>query len=309
MQRRALLLGLSVVACGPKPIAAPPAAPRVTSAAETIPSDLDVVVRVDLASMRAALGAVGLSAAASGLLAHAKAYGGDADPASKVIAASFLEADTVYLGYRPSPTWAPLDRVLALQGHFAQLVQPPAGFSAATDLGGDVRYWDAKAKPARDGVARIYGFGERLRVFVSEAEIDAVERMLDGLSGPRRLEPMEEGTLSLAARPLVLGRLAGQGRLRELLQSALVLRAVMAFEGGGLRVKAELLLDGPESAQELADAGQMVLVRALGAAAPAAQLRVGGDRLLLSILITNQQLATLLGCFGLGSASAQACPW
>ncbi len=99
-------------------------------------------------------------------------------------------------------------------------------------------------------------------MFVSEAEIDAVERTLDGLAGARRLEPMEEGTLSFAARPTLLGRLAGQGRLRELLAGALVLRAVLAFEGEGLRIKAELLLDGPESAQELADAGKMVLMRA-----------------------------------------------
>ncbi len=307
MLRRALLLGLGAAACGPKPLPPLPPAPRVTSAAELVPSDLDVVVRVDLARFRSALGAAGLAAAARGLLVTGKAYASEADPARELVLASLLETDTVYLGYRPSALGAPLDRVLVLQGHFTPMLRPAAGFGSATDLGGDVRYWDAKEPPPRDGVARLYAVGERLRVFVSEAELDAMERTLAGFRG--KLQPLEEGMLSLAARPALLGRLAGQGRLRELLEKAVALQAVFEFEADGLRVKADLLLDGPDSAQELADAGELVLARALGEAGSAMQLRLAGERLRLSVLVSRQQLAVALACFGLASSSASACPW
>ena len=127
MQRRSLLLGLGAAACGPKQIAAPPAAPNVTSAAELIPADLDVVVRLDLGRVKAALGATALTALAHEVLARDN--GGAGQEADELVLASLLSAEQVYLGYRPSPLWAPLDRVLALQGHFEQLVRPPAGFS------------------------------------------------------------------------------------------------------------------------------------------------------------------------------------
>ena len=78
--------------------------------------------------------------------------------------------------------------MLALEGSFTQLVQTPGGFSRATDLGADVRYWDASATPPREGVARIYAAGERARAFVSEAELDAMDRMLEGRPSGGRLE-------------------------------------------------------------------------------------------------------------------------
>src|SRR6185436_17326036 len=149
MHRRALFWGFAALgaACGGRPLPPPPAAPRVTSAAELIPADLDVVVRLDLARVRAALGAAALAALAGQVLAR-----GQGEPGSDDLElSSLLEADQVYLGYRPSPLWAPLDRVLALQGSFTQLMHPPAGFSGATDLGGDVRYWDAKTPPSARG--------------------------------------------------------------------------------------------------------------------------------------------------------------
>ena len=51
MQRRALLLGLSAlgVACGPRPLAAPPTAPAVVSASDLIPADLDITAEMKTA--------------------------------------------------------------------------------------------------------------------------------------------------------------------------------------------------------------------------------------------------------------------
>jgi hypothetical protein len=306
MQRRALLLGLSAVACGPKAAPALPTAPAITSAVELIAPDLDVVVRLDLARVKAALGVTALTALSRQVLAQDS---GGQEPDALVVA-SLLAAEQVYLGYRPSPLWAPLDRVLALQGHFEQLVRPPTGFSGATDLGRDLRYWDRRSAPSsRGGVARVYALGDRVRAFVSEAELDSVERALDGLGSARRLEPPEEGTLSLAARPALLGRLAGHGTLRELLEDAKALRAVADLESDGVRLKLELLLSGAEQARQLASAGKLVLSRAMGDAALDVTLVAESDRVVLSARLTRAQLAPLLACVWGGAASAVACPW
>jgi hypothetical protein len=306
MRRRALLFGLSAVACGPKAAPALPPAPAITSAVELIPPDLDVVVRLDLARVKAALGVTALTALSRQVLAHDN---GGQEP-DELVVASLLAAEQVYLAYRPSPLWAPLDRVLALQGHFEQLVRPPTGFSGATDLGRDLRYWDSRAAPSsRGGVARVYALGDRVRAFVSEAELDAVERTLDGMGSARRLEPPEEGTLSLAARPGLLGRLAGHGTLRELLEDAKALRAVADLESDGVRLKLELLLSGAEQARQLASAGKLVLSRAMGDAVLDVTLGAESDRVVLSAQLTRAQLAPLLACVWRGTASAVACPW
>lgn len=306
MRRRALLLGLSAVACGPSQRSPLPPAPAVTSASELLPADLDVVVRLDMARVKGALGELALTAIANQALAR-DSPGKDPD---ELLITSLLGADVVYLAYRPSPSWTPLDRVLALQGRFEQLVRPPSGFSGATDLGRDMRYWDAKAPAARGGVARIYSFGERVRVFVSEAELDAVERTLDGLGSSRRLQPPEEGMLSLAARPRLLGRLAGNGTLRELLDEAKSLTAVAELESDGARLKLELLLSGAPQAEQLASAGKLALSRALGDAVLDLTLRAESERVVLTARLTRAQLAPVFACvWGDGASSESGCPW
>src|SRR5258706_1910839 len=216
MHSRALLLSLGALglACGARQIPPPPPAPRVVSAAELMPADLDIVARLDMAGMKAAVGVITRERWSRDVLSQSAGTNGD-EP-DELIVKSLLNADVVYLGYRPSPLLLPLDRVLSLEGHFEQLTRPPNGFSGATDLGGDLRYWDKKPGQSvqRAGVFRLYALGTRLRAFVSEAELDSVERALDGLAGARRLVPPEEGALSIAARPLLLGHLAG-GTLRE----------------------------------------------------------------------------------------------
>jgi len=305
MQRRALLLGLSAAACGPKPLPPLPPAPALAAASELIPPDLDLVVRLDLARVRAALGATALGALSRQVLARDSGGQGP----DELVVTSLLSAEQVYLAYRPSPLWAPLDRVLALQGHFDELVRPPSGFSGATDLGADLRYWDNKSTPSRGGVARIYALGRRVRGFVSEAEIDAVERTLAGFSSPRRLEPPEEGTLSLAARPGLLGRLAGTGTLRDLLEDAKALHAVADLESDGVRLKLELLMAGTEQAEQLTGAGKLALSRALGDTALHVELRAESDRVVLSAQLSRAELAPVLACWWGGQGSVARCPW
>lgn len=306
MHRRALLsLTLLAAACGPKPLPAPPPAPRVSMPGELIPSDLDVVVRLDLGRVKAALGAAAVSALAGDVLARGSAK----QAADELLIASLLEADLVYLGYRPSPQGAPLDRVLALQGRFTQLMHPPSGFSSATDLGADVRYWDATTPPSREGVARIYAFGDRLRAFVSEAELDAMERQLGGAPSDQRLEAPSEGTLSLAARPTLLARLSGHGILRRLLEGAKHLSAVLDLDSDAVRLKAELQLQTPEQAADLVSAANLVAGRLLGARAAQFELRADAERVLLSAKLSRADLAPALGCLRAAEAGDSGCPW
>jgi hypothetical protein len=306
MQRRALLLGLSALgACGPKALPAPPPAPSVTSASELIPADLDVVARLDWGRMKGALGSLALSALSREVLANSGA-GRDTD---ELVVASLLVADQVYLGYRPSPLLMPLDRVLAVQGHFEPLTRAPAGFSAAVDLGGDFRYWDRRpgGRLERGSVARIYAYRDRVRAFVSEAELDSVERILTGQGSERRLTPPEEGTLSLAARTWLLARLSGRGSLREMLDDAKTLMIVADLESDGIRLEVELTLANADRAQNLANAGQQVLARLAPRLGGSAVLRADGDRVVLTATLRRGQLMPALLC--LRNPGDPGCAW
>lgn len=263
-------------------------------------------MRLDIARVKGALGDLALTAIADQALARDSA----GQEPNELLITSLLAAEVVYLAYRPSSSWTPLDRVLALQGRFEQLVRPPNAFSGATDLGRDARYWDAKAPASRGGVARMYSFGERVRAFVSEAELDSVERTLEGLGSSRRLQPPEEGMLSVAARPRLLGRLAGNGTLRELVEDAKSLTAMVELESDGARLKLELLLSGAPQAEQLASAGKLALSRALGDLVLDVTVRAESERVVLSARLTRAQLAPVFACFwGEAATSASKCPW
>lgn len=307
MQRRRLLLGAFVGAlgaCEPKRVESPPRAPLVLYARDLVPADLDVVVRFDLGRVRATLGAASLAVLARQVLRAAGAEGGD-----ELVVDSLLQAEVVVLAYRPGALLTPLDRVLSLQGHFEQLTRPPPGFAGATDLGADVRYFersDATALP-RGGVARIYTVGTRVRAFVSEAELDAVERVLDTGGLERRLQAPEEGTISLAARPALLGAFAGRGRLRELLDGARALQAVAELASDGLELRLVMVMADAAQAEQLAAAGRAALSSLRSPLAPLAELRAEAARVRVSARLPPGALGPLLACFQAGSESD--CPW
>lgn len=298
MRRRALLLGLGGLGFGCAHRIAAPAnvTPWPVAAAELIPADLDVVVRLDLARMKAVLGAVTADRLAREALSQ---LGHDGDETAGLVVRSLLCADVAYFAFRPGAELLPLDRVWALQGRFEPVVTSPAGFSGATDLAGDLRYWQRLAglpSPRRSGVARIYAQGERLRAFVSEAELDAVERALTRPEEPRRLLPAEQGALSLVARPSLVGRVVG-GSLGELLAQARRLEFVLDLESDFARFKASLEAAKPDQAARLVQAGRLGLSRALGDLVERAELRAEGERVLFSLRLRREQLAPVIRSF------------
>lgn len=308
MRRRALLGGslALLLGCGTRERPALPRAPRVTSAEDLVPADLDVVARIDLSRIKSALGALASAGLVQGALDRA---GGAAEEQPEPLLRDALQAaDRVYLAYRPGPTLLPTDRVLIVEGRFEPLSKPPSGFGLATDLGADLRYWERKpgGPLPRAATARVYAQGDRLLAFVSEAEIDAVERALATPPSSRRLLPPAEGALSLAARPSLLARFAS-GSLRELLERARALQLVFDLESDRARLKATLLTASAEDAEALRAAGESLLGRLPGRFPATASLVAVEDRLVLSASAGREALAPLLHC--VGSSSESACAW
>lgn len=264
------------------------------AAAELIPPDLDVIARLDMAKMKAALGSLTPQLLSREVLKRGSV---DGEEPEELLVESLLAADVVYLGYRPSARFMPLDRVLALQGRFTPITKAPTGFSGGVDLGADVRYWDRqKGKPlARSASARLYAAGDRVLAFVSEAELDAVERSLERLGEPRSLSAPEEGALSVAARPRLLGKLVS-GTLRELLEDSKSLELVVDLESDMASLRASLQTSSPEHAEQLVTAGRAVVQAALGDRDQAGrtELRAVESRVSLTLRLRREELASLL---------------
>lgn len=180
-----------------------PSAPSVVRPAEVIPADLDVVVRVDLGRMRAALGPI----AADSLRRRAARAGAGDDAGRALVLDALDDSDTLWLGLRPGASTEIADHVLVLRGRFERFdarqyaLAPP--FSAAFDLGGGYRLYEREVA-TRSAPARVYVRESDLLVLVSTAEIDSVERRLEQGIYEENLEPKEEGLVSLAARPAPL---------------------------------------------------------------------------------------------------------
>jgi len=197
MTRRLLLaLVLAGAGCAGRP--PPPRAPSLTTPVDALPSDLDLVVRVDLEKVRAALGPAGaeLMRRGTGALPN--------DPGTELVPRALERTSVAFLALRPELVPGEADNVLVLSGRFADLgideALAAAGFASPVDLGADVRRFDRKGKVGRAAPARIYAFRSEQLVFVSPAEIDSVEAVLERGMRPTLLRPREQGVLAFAAR-------------------------------------------------------------------------------------------------------------
>jgi hypothetical protein len=181
----------------------PPRAPSISLPVEAVPPDLDLVVRVDLGKARSALG----PEAVTSLRRDAGAALGEAR--QELVERALELSDTVVLALRPELLPRESDNVLVLSGHFAELGVDRAlrqsGWSAPVNLGGDVRRFDRTSRVSRSTAARVYAFADERLVFVSEAEIDSVEAVLERGMAPSTLRPQSRGVLAFAARLRTLG--------------------------------------------------------------------------------------------------------
>jgi hypothetical protein len=237
----------------------PPRAPSLLTPAEALPPDLDFVVRVDVEKVRAALGADGLALMrrGTGVLPE--------DPGSELVIDALAHTRTAWLALRPELVPGEADNVLVLAGRFDGLALERSlastGWSAPTDLGGDVRRFDRKTKVGRAAPARVYAFRDEQLVFVSAAEIDSVEAVLERGLPPSRLAPREQGVVAFAARMRALRYGLGQRypSLARALGDAAGFEGTLDATPEGLALEVSFELPSEVSAQHSAD--ELGLVR------------------------------------------------
>jgi hypothetical protein len=303
---------LSALSCQPSRIGPPPDAPRLSHAAQAIPADLDLVLRLDLRKIRDALGGPAMTALSEQAVQRVRG----ADRGTDALLLGALEqTDTLWLGVRPTRTLEAADSVFVMSGHFPNFdphrakSTPP--FAGAIDLGGNLRRYDRAQPPTRGAPARIYVQGEELLVSLSAAEIDSVERSLEEQRGMPGLEPAEKGILSMVARPQVLPLelLADVGSLRRVVSRADRLELNADLAGSGLDATLALQFEDAALAEQVAhalDEMRASLGKGSGRLAQfAARVKVGnaGQYVSLQLALGKDELSALVNCRG------SACAW
>jgi hypothetical protein len=131
-----------------------------------------------------------------------------------------------------------------------------SGWSAPVDLGGDVRRFDRDGKVSRSSPARVYAFADERLVFVSTAEIDSVEAVLERHRAPSSLEPQARGVLAFAARLRTLGQTLVERypELADAIGPAGAVQGVVDSTATGLGLEVSLELPSETSAERTAEA-------------------------------------------------------
>ena len=178
--------------------------PRALRPVDLLPGDLDLVVRIDVARLKAAFGKDALEK-----LFELGRGSGDAALFAKLL----VRADTLWVGTRLADLDAG-DRVVVAEGDFAEVALVPPEWKQVDSSRTGVSVWEVeppvrtipkdggsrRASLARDAFARGVALGPRSFALVSAAELDPVTRVLAEGPDGRALEPRDQGLLSAALR-------------------------------------------------------------------------------------------------------------
>jgi hypothetical protein len=202
--RALALAALFVAACGSDPArdargpsGRPPGSRvvRQIDPPDLFPADLDLILRVDVARMNAAIG----PAAASELSARASLRG-EGEGQDELLKEALSRAQIVWIGLRLADIDAG-DRVLVAEGKLGGLRPDPAAYQpVAADIEGISIAERADVAP-RAGTAQVIQLGDRAMAFVSPMEVDSVARVLRDGPDKRRGDPAREGIVSVDLRP------------------------------------------------------------------------------------------------------------
>jgi hypothetical protein len=252
-----VVLSLAAAACGktvpaggvPRVEASP--ARVVGEAADLLPQDLDLVLRVDFSKVRASLGEE-----VSRELVKQAAERSGADGLARQALAS---AEVVWLATRLADAEAG-DRVVVVhtarpkkKSDEGELVPDTISWEERSADGEGIRRFVARVPPRRDGTARIYLFGDRDAVFVSPVEAMSVERILQRGPDPRRGQPEARGLFSLDYRA---GRLSPDLERRFPALAGLWhgidrVRAIVDLASDGLALDARIVCHDPRAAEKV----------------------------------------------------------
>ncbi len=292
------LLCAALAACSAPRIPPPAApAPTITNPQDALPGDLDVVVRVDLARMRDALGK-------SALDALAKRAPGAGGGGGRLFNAALAHADTIWIAFRPAKSVAAMDNVIVLSGHFASIDPRALGpWGPPADLGAGYRVYDRPppATPSRSAPLRVYARGDELIVLASTAELDAVERSVEQGAGDAHPDPPAKGAISVAARLPPLAALVSRSSVKaaRLLRQGRTLTASADIAATGLTAEIDLAFDDADTAKRTADAAGLI-AHALsdqggvaGGVAARLHIEAVGESVVVRLALDPQQLEAL----------------
>ena len=167
-----------------------------------LPADLDLVLRLDLKRVRAALG-IEAEALLRRLGENAPSDEPDADT-GRLLLALLTRADTAWVAVRPGLSPELTDGVIALRGDFRDAVPTSLGgsprWSGGRDLGSGLFRFDREPPRLRAAPAVIYLRVPDVAIIGSEAEIDALERTVEKGALDPSLQAPEVGLIAVAAR-------------------------------------------------------------------------------------------------------------
>ncbi|MFO0587228.1 MAG: hypothetical protein U0441_06810 [Polyangiaceae bacterium] len=161
-------------------------------ARDFMPGDLDIVLRVDMARLRAGLGPNVAEAIA--------ARAGDAD-ADGFVSEAMAKADAVWIGLRLSDIDAG-DRVIVAEGRLGEIHIDPSQWEETTPTATmeSVQILDRLGTAPRAGTGRIVVYEKKLYAFVSPVEVDATTRVLRDGPDEGRGDPTADGLVSADVR-------------------------------------------------------------------------------------------------------------
>ena len=213
---------------------------RPLEAAELLPQDLDLVVRVDVARMRSALGPTSTTEIAR------RALKDDAEPD---LMAALACADVVWIGTRAGALESG-DRVIVVEGRGCLPEFPRPGWTLVPTGNGAVSVYDRGSDLTTTGTAEIVASGHGTAAFVTAAEVKAVRHVLEVGPDEERGTPRAEGVVSLdlRIRPLPPRFAKRYPSLTAVLGGLAHVQASATLDDTGLKVDAAVVASSPEDA-------------------------------------------------------------
>jgi hypothetical protein len=196
-----------VFAACQRDIAKPPAAPASNDSRPFlfIPADLELVLRLDVRRYRETMG----PEPEQSLAKLWQSFGLDSQGTSRQfdwLVPVLKSTDTLWLGCRPGPVGC-RDFVFVMRGRFARSSNS-FGFGPSKDkrdLGAGWLSYELESEQ-RTSASRLYWRAPELVILVSSAELDSAERSIEQSVDRTKLEPSENGLVSLIVQSKALAQ-------------------------------------------------------------------------------------------------------
>jgi hypothetical protein len=301
---RAFTFAVTIALLGCTERLPPPAEPGPVGdrAGDFIPADLDAVIRVDLDAARRLFGPTAVRALMIDVVDP------EEDPATANLLSKTLDrASTMVVAFRPGLSARTTDHVSIFRGKFKDVDprgEPKGDWRPPLDLGGAFQLYDRPVPRRRSAPARIYARASDWLIFVSAAEIDSAERVIDRRANDEHVEPPDRGIVSYAFRAEPIVPLLGPKfpSVAEALHGATNISGSVAADERGLRATIEVAFTNEVDAAEAGKRAEAVVSalrtsgRLLGVLASGAHVSPVGSTMVIRIELDARGLSTVIEC-------------